>query len=240
MKKKSGLVFTLMAIGGTILTVVTVIKKAPEAVEKKAEALKKKREETGNPEAELTFMESAQAQAGCYGPAFASAVMTIGSIIGSQVIPQKELNDIYRLHDAYKTIVRQTSGEKSEKLIGEMAEIQAEQKNSQGTDAENKQTYVLKWDEADNKIGFIFESTELDVLKAEYAVNQFMAATGVITFNEALNLFKLKEIENGDNFGWDSDAQGINWIEFEHEKGMLEDKDVIFIYISDEPEVFGE
>ena len=224
-KSKFGIVLTIVAGIGMIATIVITAKKAPEAQKKKEEALEKKRQETGNENASLTFMESFQAQAGCYAPVIASATLTVGSIIGSQILPQSAINDLEKLHKTYKEVTAKVNGPEAEKLIDDMTQ----QKLSQDNDTIKKELFVLKFGDED----ILFESTLLDISEHIYDVNRFFKGTGTITFNELLDIFQLDHRERGDEFGWDECLgeawYGYCWIDFKYRKGMLGDKPVTFI-----------
>lgn len=224
-KSKFGIFLTILAGGGFIYTIFLTAKKAPEAKEAKEKALADKREQTGDENVQLTFMESAKAQLPCYIPVIATSAATIGGIIGSQILPQGAYSDIKKLHDTYKDISTKINGPQSEKLIDAMVN----QKLTPSTDDNALKTFVLNF----NDQNIIFEASELQVMMAEYDTNRFFKGSGGITFNQMLQLFTLNPVDRGDEFGWDEvlgDAfYGYSWIEFTHRNGMLNGKPVIFI-----------
>jgi hypothetical protein len=224
-KGKFGIVLALTTAAGTIATIVLTAKKAPEAKKMKEEALQRKREETGNPNAELTLTESIQAQAPCYGPVIATGAITMLSMVGSQILPQDALKDLDQLHRTYKQMNEKLNGPGANKITENLVKL------SQVTDGKRKETFVFKFDGHD----ILFESTLLDVLSSEYNVNRCFIGLGEITFNEMLDVFHLQDRhqEGGDDVGWQAYLgeafYGYTWIDFEHRRGMLDGKPVTFI-----------
>lgn len=75
--------------------------------------------------------------------------------------------------------------------------------------------------------GKFFNSTMVDVLKAEYEVNREMALGGASSLSTFLDALGLYPIVGSDQIGWSQDAglvfYGYGWIEFIHEKGVTDD-----------------
>lgn len=228
-KGKLGLAFTIIAGIGLVITVMMTAKKAPQAQEMKTEALKQKRLETGDENAQLTKMETIQAQLPCYAPVAASALLTVGSLVGSQIFPQEALRDLKKMHETYKEITAKVNGPKAEALIEKITEQKA-LPSGVPEEQQKKETFVIRFDNEN----IVFESTIVDILMAEYDVNRFFAGTGEITFNQMLKIFHIdREFENGDLLGWSlilgDTWYGYNWIDFEHRRGTLNGKQVYFI-----------
>lgn len=252
LKGKAGLIFTIIAGAGMIITIVLTAKKAPEAQAAKDQALQAKRETTGDPNAQLTKMESLKAQAPCYAPVLASAAATTASLIGSQVLPQQAINDLNRWKNAYMDISREIHGPKATEIMNQMVEAKAAQdakgtKDTQVTDAYKKETFVMRFNDKD----IVFETTLVDVLNAEYDSNRFFTGTGGLTFNQMLGFFHLEHYERGDEFGWDQYLgdvfYGYSWIDFRHRRGMYDDKPVTYIefpfsphWLSEDESLFDE
>ena len=234
---KFGIVLTLLAGAGMIFTMYLTAKKAPEALKLKEEALEAKRQNTGDENAELTFMESAKAQAPCYGPVAVSAIATVGALVGSQILPQNALDDLNKVHKTYKNITSKVNGKKAEELIQKMTNHKLEH----GSDVPIKETFVIELGED----VITFDSTILQVMQAAYDINKLFNAVGTVTINEMLNFFKQKEIENGNDFGWNIDLgeiwYGYSWIDIEFtRKGKLNGQDVTFIDFVVEPHSLTE
>ena len=226
-KGKFGVVLTVVAGIGMVVTIVMTAKKAPEAQKMKEAALELKRKETGDENAQLTKMEAIKVQASCYAPVIISATMTVGSLIGSQIIPQSALRDLERMHNTYREMNAKLNGKEAEKALNDIAT----KKVSQSTDAGKKETFVLTFRSKD----IPFESTELEVLQSEYEINRYLwVADRVITFNELLDFFEIKDkVDGGDQVGWDTYLgevyYGYSWIDFAHRKGTLNGKPVTYI-----------
>lgn len=227
-KGKVGIVLTVLAGVGMVVTIVLAAKKAPEANKLKEEALEQKRQKTGDENARLTKLESIKAQAPCYTPVIFSAVMTAGSLVGSQLLPQSSINEIETWCQTYKNINTKLNGEK----LNQMAENMTAKKIAQGTDVGEKETFVLKFDGKD----ILFDSTEMEVLAAEYEANRrFRVETSKgVTFNELLDIFHVDErVTGGDDVGWQQtlgeEFYGYVWIDFVHRKGMLNGIPVTYI-----------
>lgn len=224
---KGGIVLALVTGVGLVITVVLTAKKAPEAQKAKEAALEEKREATGDPNAQLTKMESIKAQAPCYIPVACSAAGTMASLVGSQILPQGALNNLEKWKRTYRDISAKVNGPQAEKLISQMTEKTIESKE----DGMKMETFILPF----NDENIIIEATMLDILMAEYDVNRFFKGTGAITFNQLLDFFpgKLKHRDRGDEFGWNEylgDAfYGYCWIDFYHRQATLDGKPVTFI-----------
>lgn len=235
-KGKFGIVLSVTAGAAFLYTLFMMGKKAPEALEAKNKALQEKRERTGDESAQLTLVESVKAQMPCYAPAILGGAVTLGSIVGSQLLPQEALNDINQVHKTYKDITAKMAGPKAEKLIESMTA----QKISHGMDEPKKETFVLQFDDKDIQ----FESTMLSVMQATYDINRLFVGLGTVTFNQALQFFKQKEVERGDDFGWDAYLgeawYGYSWIDFEYRQGKLNGKNVTFIDMPFEPHALCE
>lgn len=229
-KGKLGIVLTIIAGAGFLYTIYLTAKKAPEAQKLKEEALEKKRQDTGDENAQLTTAETIQAQLPCYGPIVGTAAVTLGSIIGSQLLPQSYINDVKALHNAYKEVTAKVNGPEAEKMISALAN----QKVTQSTDGYPKEKFAFLFDDK-----FIeFEATLVDVLYAEYDVNKLFKNKGDVTFNQLLQIFKQKEVSRGDDFGWDEELgdvwYGYSWINFEHIPYNLNGHNVTLIRFRDD------
>lgn len=225
-KGKAGLVLAIIAGAGMVYTVIMTAKKAPEAKEAKDAALKQKREETGDDTAELTRMEAFKAQAPCYFPVALGAGATLVSVVGSQFLPQKTLNDLEKWKKTYQAVSARLNGVQGEKL---MSQITSQQLIS-GNEGIKKETFIVSCEGTEVE----FESTIVDVLDAEYNIDRLFCGKGDISFNEALDFFHAEQhIECGEKFGWDiylgDTFYGYSWIDFTHRRGMKDGRPVTFI-----------
>ena len=234
-KGKWGIVLTVVSILGFGYTIYLTSKKAPEAQKAKEEALKLKQETTGDESAKLTKMESIQAQVKYYAPVALTAITTVGSIIGSQFLPQSALHDIEKVHATYKELNRKLNGDKAEAAIEKMTT----QKLAVDEDGIKKETFVLRFSPISSggldEKEIIFETTLLDVMEAEYEINRdFQIGKGDLKFNELLDIFHIQEhVEGGDQVGWEQYLGevyfGYHWIDFTHRKGIRNGQPVTYI-----------
>lgn len=239
-KGKLGVVLTIAAGIGLVVTVIATAKKTPEAQKAKEEAIEKKRQATGDENAQLTTIESIKAQVPTYAPVIFSAAITAGTIIGSQVLPQNVATDLEKWKRAYRDISTKVNGPEAEKLMNGMAHSAMAHKETQGTLVIKKETFILRFNDHD----IPFESTIVDVLIAEYDANKLFKGAGSITFNQLLNFFHLKNEERGDEFGWDvllgEKWYGYSWIDFNHRRAMLDGKPVTYIDMPFECHILNE
>ena len=223
---KAGIVLTLLAGAGLVVTIILTAKKAPEAQKAKEEALEEKRKATDDPNAQLTWMESFKAQAPCYGPVACSAAVTAVSLLGSQFLPQSTLNDLEKWKKNYRDISAKLNGSKAEQLINQITEQKIQDETNGGI---KKETFILQFNDENIEI----ETTLIDILESEYNVNRFFIGTGQITFNQLLELFHQDHRNKGDDYGWEGYAgeafYGYCWIDFCHRRATLNGKPVTFI-----------
>ena len=203
-----------IAIGGIGLTAYLSAKKAPEAAKRKEAALKEKRERTGDPNAQLTFMESMQAQIGSYIPAMAAAAVAIGGIAGSEVLNEKTFKKVEKAFDGYKEMTDKLEGKGTSKVIERAVEQKA-------ADDKKKKPWDIKEEFCITFQGKVisFKATRSEVIEAFYEVNRYFHGRGIVTFNEFLScLPDVEPVEQGDDRGWEAyvgeSVYGYTWIDF--------------------------
>ena len=103
-------VFLVVAALGMGVTLYLTAKNTPEAQKRKEAALQAKREKTGDENATLTWIESIQAQVGAYAPAIVSGMVTVGSLVGSEVINEQNLKKAEKSYDNFKEMTDKLSG----------------------------------------------------------------------------------------------------------------------------------
>lgn len=212
--KIKGKTLLVVLVGvGTVATAYLAAKKTPEAQKRKEEALQKKREETGNENAELTFIESAKAQAGCYIPVAVAFAATIGSLIGSEVINEANLKKAEKKIDDFKDMVDRIDGKGSSKII-EKAVEQKKIDDKSGQTQTGKEWFRITFQDQVVE----FQSTKADVLEGLYEANRYFQLKGMLTFNEFLECFKCEPMKGGDDRGWEAyvgeAVYGYTWIDF--------------------------
>ena len=235
-KRKFGVVLTITTAAAFVWTVVMATKKAPEALEAKQKALEEKRAKTNDENAQLTWVESIKAQMPCYAPVIAGGAVAVTSAIGSQILPQSALNDFDRLHKTYKDITAKVNSPKAEQLISKMTSEKLKIANREP----QKEWFVIHFRDDD----ILFESTFISVLQATYDINKLFSGIGTVTFNQALGFFKQPEVEDGEDYGWDTYLgeafYGYSWIDFEYRQGKFKGKDVTFIDMTFDPHCLTE
>lgn len=229
----------VVAVAGMVTSAVMAAKKAPEAQKRKEEALQAKRERTGDENAQLTFMESVQAQAGSYAPAIVAGIIALGSITGSEVINKDNLNKAKQTLNEYKDMTEQLSGKGAVKTI-EKAVEQKKLDEKAGKPWQEKEEFRIIF----QGHSIQFESTRADVIEAIYETNRYFHGRGVVTFNEFLGYLGQEPVgKEGDERGWEQyvgeAVYGYSWIDF----GLKECEDepwVTEIYMACYPHFFEE
>lgn len=225
---------------GMVTTAWLAAKKAPDAQKKKEEALQKKREQTGDPNAQLTFVESVQAQLGSYAPAIISGMIAVGGLVGSEVINEKNFKKAEKKFDEFKEMTDKLSGKDTSKVI-EKAVEQKKLDEKTGKPWNEKETFRIVF----QGHSIQFESTRADVIEAIYEINRYFHLRGVITFNEALRYFtgENQSIDEGDDRGWEEyvgeAVYGYSWIDFGL-KECIDEPWVTEIYMACYPHFFDE
>lgn len=212
-KIKGKTVLVLAAGAGMLITAWLAAKNTPEAQKRKEEALQAKREATGDENAELTFFESAKAQIGAYIPAIISGTVTIGSLVGSEVINKETLKKAEKAVDEFKTMTDKLDGKGSARIIEKAVEQKKlDEKTSKPWDV--KERFRIRFQ---NKV-IEFESSRADVIEALYCANRYFQGRGMLTFNQLLEFFNQEPVEEGDDRGWEAYVgeaiYGYTWIDF--------------------------
>lgn len=237
-KIKPKTVFLVVTGVGMVATAWLAAKKAPDAQKKKEEALQKKREATGDPNAQLTWIESVQAQLGSYAPAIISGMIAIGGLVGSEVINEKNFKQAEKKFDEFKEMTDKLAGKDQSKVI-EKAVEQKKLDDKKGKKWEEKETFRIVF----QGHSIQFEDTRTHVIEAIYETNRYFHGRGIVTFNEFLEFLNLEPVEEGDERGWEAyvgeAVYGYTWIDF----GLKECQDepwVTEIYMPCYPHFFDE
>ena len=238
LKIKGKTVLVLAAGAGMILTAWLAARNTPEAQKRKEEALQAKREATGDENAELTFFESAKAQFGAYVPAIVSGMVTIGSLVGSEVINNENLKKAEKAVDDFKTMADKLDGKGSSKIIEKAVEQKKlDEKAHKPWNVE--ETFRIRFQNQTIE----FKSTRSDVIEAFYETNRYFQGRGHVTFNEFLQYLGQKSVKEGDDRGWEAyvgeAVYGYTWIDF----GLKQCEDepwITDIYFAVYPHFFDE
>lgn len=237
LKRNSATILTFAGAAGVIATTVTAVKATPKAVR----LLEQAKEEKGE---DLTKLEVVKIAGPAYVPATVIGVGTIACIFGANMLNkrnQASLMSAYALVDsAYKDYRK-----KVDELYGDEAGAQIRAELAKDTYEENDdEKPVLLEDGKRLYYDFYskqyFEARPYDVQKAEYEVNRTLMMDDGVYLNEWYDLIGLKRLEHGDNFGWNTstnmDAYWQTWIDFHHEKVVMDDGlECIIISFSQEP-----
>ena len=219
-KRNGSTILTCAGGAGVVATAVLAVKATPKAMM----LLEHAKEEKGE---DLTKFEVIRAAAPAYIPTVLIGVSTIACIFGANTLnkyQQGSLMSAYALLDSsykeYKSKVVDLYGDEADLRVRE--EIAKDKYAGDEFTPDNDK--VLFYDEFS---GRYFQSTTVNVLKAEYEVNKKLSTWGGVYLNEFYELVGLPTTDYGDHLGWS--AAGMyemyweEWLDFHHEKFMLDD-----------------
>ena len=237
--KISGKAILLIIAGtGMVLSAVFAAKNAPEAQKRKEEALQKKREETGNENAQLTFVESAKAQFGSYAPAVVAGIFAMGGLVGSEVVNKQNLNKAKKTFSEFKDMTEQLGGAGSVKAVEKAVEQKKLDEKTRKPWEEKEQFRIVFQGHS-----IQFESTRADVMAAIYEINRYFHDRGQVTFNDFLKYLGQNSVEEGDDRGWESyvgeSIYGYSWIDIGL-KECIDEPWITEIYMACYPHFFNE
>ena len=156
-----------------------------------------------------------------------TGLTTLACIFGANALNKRQqasLISAYALLDnSYKEFKAKT-----EELYGEDAIKQV--RNEIAKDKYDDIDIVVEDDRQlfyDDFSGRYFESTMADVVHAEYMLNRDLAIGTYVCLNEFYDRLGIPPVDGGDELGWNgcelSDMQWYSWIEFHHEKVIMDD-----------------
>jgi hypothetical protein len=219
-KKNGSTILTCVGSAGVVATSVMAVKATPKAMMLLDDARKEKGDD-------LTKFEKVMVAGPAYIPAVVVGVSTIACIFGANILNQRQqaaLMSAYALLDSsykeYKSKVVDLYGEEADSRVREEIAKDKYTGDDKPTDNDN----VLFYDEFS---GRYFESTTTKVLKAEYEINKKISGWGGAYLNDFYHALGLDPTEYGDHLGWS--ASGLyemyweQWLDFNHEKFMLDD-----------------
>ena len=234
LKRNSATILTCVGAAGVVATTVTAVKATPKALT----LLETAKEEKGE---ELTTLEKVKIAGPVYIPAAALGVSTLACIFGANVLShrgQASLMSAYALVDSgykdYKKKVDDLYGEEAGSQV--RAEIAKDKYEDQPVKmvSDGNRLYYDYYSER------YFESTPFAVQRAEYEVNRSLMMDEGVNLNEWYELLDLEPLEHGRDFGWTTyanmDAYWQTWIDFHHEKVVMDDGlECIIITFGQEP-----
>lgn len=234
LKRNSATILTCVGAAGVVATTVTAVKATPKALM----LLETAKEEKGE---ELTAFEKVKIAGPVYIPAALIGASTLACIFGANVLNvrgQASLMSAYALVDNsykdYKKKVEELHGKEAGTQI--RAEI-AKDKYKENDVKPPTDDYRLYYDYYSEQY---FEARPFDVQRAEYEVNRSLIMDDSVTLNEWYRHIGLEPLDHGDRFGWTTyanmDAYWQTWIDFRHEKVVMDDGlECIIITFGQEP-----
>lgn len=221
LKKNSATILTCVGAAGVIATTVTAVKATPKAIA----AIEAAKEEKGE---ELTKTELVKIAGPAYIPSIVLGVSTLACIFGANVLNkrgQASLMSAYALVDSSYKDYRK----KVDELYGDDASSQVREGIAKDQYKEQSPVLLddgkrLYYDYYSNRY---FEATPYVVQRAEYEVNRALMMDDAVYLNEWYTNLGIETLEHGYDFGWttcaNSEAYWQTWIDFHHEKVVMED-----------------
>lgn len=234
-KRNASTILTCVGGAGVIATSVMAVKATPKAMALLEQSEKEKGEE-------LTKLEKVKVAGPVYIPAIITGASTIACIFGANTLNKRQqaaLTSAYALLNNSYNEYKNKVGE----LYGEDADAHVKQelaKDRYDEDTVVDDGKMLFYDDFSMRY---FESTIEDVQRAEYQINRDLAMRDYATLNEFYDLLGLDPIDGGDKLGW---STGMNfeyywssWIDFTHEKVVMDDGLECSIIIIDNDPLVG-
>ena len=219
-RRNASTILTCMGGAGVIATSVTAVRATLKALYLLEEATREKGED-------LTKLESVRIAGPVYIPAILVGVSTIVCIFGANILNKRQqaaLASAYALLDnsykEYRRKVVDLYGEQvDEKIRGEIAKDKYD-----CTDITVQNDQQLFYDEFS---GRYFESTTADVIAAEYKINKRISERSGAYLNEFYESLSIPTTGYGDHIGWSAgylyDTYWSQWLDFRHQKAVMDD-----------------
>lgn len=237
LKQNSSTILTCVGAAGVIATTVTAVKATPKALALLDQAKEEKVEE-------LTTFEKVKIAGPAYIPTVIIGVSTLACIFGANILNQRNqasLMSAYALLDRgfkdYRKKVEDLYGEEAGGLV--RAGIAKDKYDEEYADTpvqleDGKRLYYDYYSDR------YFETTPFAVQRAEYEINRTLMMDDGVYLNEWYTLLDLEPLEHGNDFGWNTsvnmDAYWQTWIDFHHEKVVMDDGlECIIISFGQEP-----
>lgn len=234
LKRNSSTILTCVGAAGAIATTVTAVKATPKALALLDDAKKEKGED-------LTKLEKVKIAGPVYIPSVVLGVSTLACIFGANVLShrgQASLMSAYALVDNgykdFKKKVNELYGEDAgSKVRAAIAKDKYEEKPVPPIE-DGKRLYYDYYSEQ------YFEATPYEVKRAEYEVNRTLMMDDGVYLNEWYSQLGLEPLDHGWDFGWNTcanmDAYWQTWVDFHHEKVVMDDGlECIIISFAQEP-----
>lgn len=221
-RRNGSIILAVVSVVGVPITAYLSAKAVP-----KSEADKKMAEEEKGEK--LSPVETIAVAAPAYAPAAVAGSATVACICFGTMLSRKQQAAmagayiaVTKAYGEFKEKTRQLYGEDSEKQI--CAAILTDQCKKEDRPNAPEGDKLLFWEEIR---GDFFERTMEEVLLAEYHLNRNFALGGRVSLNEFYEFLGLEPIQIGDILGWSCDVgfdfYGYQWIDFNHQKVILDD-----------------
>lgn len=235
LKQRSPLILAIIGSVGVILTAFAAAKATPKASFLLSEAEKEKSDK-------LTKKEIIKTTWKCYIPAISIGLGTISCVVGSQILNQKQqaiiasacaivgqkyrdysnkVKDIYGI-EAHNKILKELKVKKTKNNIPKSVCL-FDDYDVNFDDLE--EDTVLFYDSFSERY---FESTPTKILQAEYHANRNFCLGGEVSLNDFYDFLGLETVDIGDEIGW-AQKNGEYWIDFEHEKKIIDNEIVCYV-----------
>lgn len=232
-QRNSSTILTFVGGVGVVATTIVAVKATPKAryLLEQAEAEKGEK---------LTGLEKFKVAGPVYIPTVLTGAATLACIFGANALNKRQqaaLMSAYALIDSsYKEYRNKVTELYGEEASSEVRKEIAKDKYAE-TDIPRTVGKQLFYDEFS---GRYFEATMEDVVKAQYAINRAITLNSGASINEWFLELDIPPLEFGDGLGWSSnmlnDYQWSKWLEFKHEKVLIDDDlECIIISFSTDP-----
>ena len=219
LKRHLSTILSCVAATGVVATSVMAVKATPKAMELLEESKKEK-------EADLTKAEIIRIAAPVYIPSILVGASTLVCIFGANFLnkrKQASLISAYALlNSSYKEYRNKVTDIYGEEANSNIVEELAKDKYEKGS-FENDEKQLF-YDDFSNRY---FESTMVDVQRAEYLLNRDLSFHGYVCLNNFYDLLKIDPVDGGDELGWSTgemfDMYWHSWIEFDHKMVTMDD-----------------
>lgn len=237
LKRNSSTILTCLGAAGVVATTITAVKATPKALMLLEQAEEKKG-------AELTKLETVKIAGPAYIPSVVLGVSTLACIFGANALNhrnQASLMSAYALVDSSYKDYRK----KVDELYGEEAGAQVRAGIAKDKYEDEYGDHPVDLEDGvrlyyDFYSERYFEATPSQVKTAEYELNRKLMMDDCVYLNEWYYLLGLNALDHGLDFGWstctNSDMYWQTWIDFHHEKVVMDDGlECIIISFSQEP-----
>ena len=234
LKRGSPTILTCIGAIGVVATSIMAVHATPKALTMIHKDSRLKHD--GDPYA-YSKMEAVESAWKCYIPTILVGTSTIVCIFGANILSKRQqaaLTSAYTLvnnaYQEYKNKVKELYGEEThQKIIDSIVKENCKDVyisapgfcdcSSLDFDEHNPEDNRLFYDVFSNRY---FESSVIRVIEAEYHLNRNWWLGAGICLNDFYELLGLDAIDGGEELSWFPE-DGINWIDFNHHKTVLDD-----------------